>query len=73
MPEAAELRVAAQALQAAPFDTPLYARVDLIRDQHGDPVVLELELIEPSLFFPFAPGSAERFAAAAMTRAMKKP
>ena len=68
-PDAAELRVGAQALQAAPFETPLYARVDLIRDQHGEPVVLELELIEPSLFFPFAAGSADRFAAAAVRRA----
>jgi hypothetical protein len=29
---------------------------------------LELELIEPSLFFPFAGGSAERFAAAVVKR-----
>jgi hypothetical protein len=69
VPDAAELRVGAQALKAAPFEAPLYARVDLIRDQQGDPVVLELELIEPSLFFPFAPGSAERFAAAVVRRA----
>ena len=69
VPDAAELRVGARALQAAPFETPLYARVDLIRDQQGEPVVLELELIEPSLFFPFAVGSAERFAAAAVRRA----
>jgi O-ureido-D-serine cyclo-ligase len=69
VPDAAELRVGAQALQAAPFDTPLYARVDLIRNEQGEPVVLELELIEPSLFFPFAAGSVERFAAAAVRRA----
>ena len=69
LPDAAELRVGARALQAMRFDTPLYARVDLIRDQNGEPVVLELELIEPSLFFPFAAGSAERFAAAVMNRA----
>jgi hypothetical protein len=69
VPDAAELRVGSHALQAMPFETPLYARVDLIRDQHGEPVVLELELIEPSLFFPFAVGSAERFAAAAVRRA----
>lgn len=66
VPDAAELEVAARALRAAPFGTPLYARVDLIRDDAGGPVVLELELIEPSLFFPFAAGSAERFAAAVM-------
>ena len=69
VPDAAELRVGAQVLQSTPFETPLYARVDLIRDQQGDPVVLELELIEPSLFFPFAVGSAERFAAAVVRRA----
>jgi hypothetical protein len=28
----------------------LYARVDLARDEHGRPMVMELELIEPSLF-----------------------
>lgn len=67
-PDAAELSVAARALRAMPFETPLYARVDLIRDQAGEPVVLELELIEPSLFFPFAAGSAERFAAALVRR-----
>lgn len=69
VPDAAELSLAARAIQAMPFDVPLYARVDLIRDQVGEPVVLELELIEPSLFFPFAVGSAERFAAVVMRRA----
>jgi O-ureido-D-serine cyclo-ligase len=69
VPDAAELGVAARALLALPFETPLYARVDLIRDQQGDPVVLELELIEPSLFFPFSAGSAEGFAAVVMKRA----
>jgi len=64
VPDPAELSVGALALQAVPLGTPLYARVDLIRDQKGEPVVLELELIEPSLFFPFAIGSAERYAAA---------
>lgn len=68
VPDAAELRVATRALQALPFETPLYARVDLIRDEKNEPVVLELELIEPSLFFPFAGGSAQRFAAAVLKR-----
>ena len=35
--------------------TPLYARIDLIDDADGTPVVLELELTEPSLFLPQAP------------------
>jgi glutathione synthase/RimK-type ligase-like ATP-grasp enzyme len=68
VPDAAELRVGARAVQAMPFETPLYARVDLIRDEKGEPVVLELEMIEPSLFFPFAGGSAERFAGAVVRR-----
>jgi glutathione synthase/RimK-type ligase-like ATP-grasp enzyme len=57
-----ELAVARQALAAVPFGTPLYARVDLIRDDQGQPRLLELELIEPSLFFAHAPQAAARFA-----------
>jgi glutathione synthase/RimK-type ligase-like ATP-grasp enzyme len=45
-------------------DALTYARIDLIPDAAGDPVVLELELTEPSLFLPYAPGAAARFAAA---------
>jgi hypothetical protein len=37
---------------------PLYARIDLIDDGDGTPVVLELELTEPSLFLPQAPDAA---------------
>lgn len=40
----------------------LYARVDLVRDVAGNPQVIELELIEPSVFLSHAPGAAERFA-----------
>ena len=42
----------------------LYARVDLVRDAEGQPRLMELELIEPSLFFSRQPGSAQRLAAA---------
>jgi len=59
-----ELAVAAKALAAAPCGDLLYARVDLIRDGSGSPVLLELELTEPSLFFAHSPGSAARFAQA---------
>jgi hypothetical protein len=41
--------------EAAP---PLYARIDLVHDDAGRPVVLELELTEPSLFLPQAPEAA---------------
>ena len=43
---------------------PAYARVDLVQDDLGLPVVLELELVEPNLFLGVAPEAAERFAAA---------
>jgi len=57
-----ELALARQVLAVLPFATPWYARVDLIRDAQGQPLLLELELIEPSLFFAQAPAAAARFA-----------
>jgi glutathione synthase/RimK-type ligase-like ATP-grasp enzyme len=51
------------------FGGPLaYARVDVVEDAAGAPVVLEVELAEPSLFFAHAEGSAERYAAAVLRR-----
>ena len=46
------------------FGTPLYSRVDLAADAAGRPVLMELEAIEPCLYFDLCPGSAERFAVA---------
>ncbi|MEV8586702.1 hypothetical protein [Streptomyces sp. NPDC051180] len=46
----------------------LYGRVDLVRGADGAPVVLELELCEPSLSMPFSASSAERFASAIAAR-----
>jgi O-ureido-D-serine cyclo-ligase len=46
----------------------LYARIDLVRDDSGAPRLMELELIEPSLFFARHPPSAARFAAALAAR-----
>ena len=45
------------------FGPLLYARVDLLPGDNG-PVVVEVELIEPGLFFEADPPSAGRFAAA---------
>jgi hypothetical protein len=42
---------------------PLYARVDMLRAADGEPVVLELEAVEPNLYLATAPGALERFAA----------
>jgi len=60
----AELDLAASAMAAVPggADRLAYARVDLVPDADGRPLVIELELTEPSLFMHAAPGSEQRFA-----------
>jgi O-ureido-D-serine cyclo-ligase len=61
-PGSDERALAEAVLAALPFADPLlYARVDLLRDEHGAPVLLELELTEPSLFFAYSQGSVERY------------
>ena len=50
-------------------EVPLYARVDLVRDATGSPVLLELEAVEPGLYHDQAPGSADTFADAILRRA----
>jgi O-ureido-D-serine cyclo-ligase len=67
-PGADEIALAEAVLAAQPGETLAYARVDLIRDRDGSPRLLELELTEPSLFFAFSEGSADRFAASLLTR-----
>jgi glutathione synthase/RimK-type ligase-like ATP-grasp enzyme len=62
-PIADDERALAHAALAPIADRILYARVDLARDAAGAPMVMELELIEPSLFFDRQPGSVERFVA----------
>jgi hypothetical protein len=47
---------------------PLYARVDLVPGADGEPVVIELELTEPSLFLTADDGAAARVAAAIAAR-----
>lgn len=67
--DASERTLAVKVLASLPFEvSPAYARVDLIRAADGSPVLLELELTEPSLFFRHAPGSANRFAATLLNR-----
>jgi glutathione synthase/RimK-type ligase-like ATP-grasp enzyme len=66
VPGTEEMRLAEKVVAAVPFGTPLYARVDLIRDDSGAPCLLEVELSEPSLFFAHAAGSAEKFTAAVL-------
>lgn len=46
----------------------LYARVDLLPQPDGPPLLLELELTEPSLFFDHAPDALPGFARAVLAR-----
>jgi hypothetical protein len=66
-PSATELAVAESVLAAIPGGAArlTYARVDLVpASDDGTPLLIELELTEPSLFMATAPGSEERFAKA---------
>ncbi|WP_255951461.1 ATP-grasp domain-containing protein [Streptomyces odontomachi] len=57
-PTAAETAVAELALKAVPGGTDLlYARVDVVDDEDGQPCVMELELVEPNLFLHVHPQS----------------
>lgn len=66
-PTEAEHETARQVLASTPEGL-LYARVDLIPGPDGTPVLVELELTEPSVFLGYAEGAAERFAAAIAAR-----
>ncbi len=66
--DTAERCAADAALAALTLGSPLYARVDLIRGGDDRPVVLELELTEPSLFFAHSADSARRLGEALLAR-----
>jgi hypothetical protein len=48
---------------------PLYARVDMLRDTEGSPILLELEAVEPNLYFDQFPEGAGRLARSILARA----
>lgn len=60
--EEALARAALALARARTGATPLYGRVDMVRDAAGLPRVMELELLEPSLFLRRHPPALERFA-----------
>ena len=65
-----ELQLLGQRMLQLLDELPLYARVDYVRDSSNQFALMELELIEPSLYFRMASGSAERFAEAVHTWAL---
>lgn len=66
-PTAEEIAFAEAAVVACP-QPPLYARVDAVRDDAGRLSLMELELVEPELFFRFHPLAADALAAAIAAR-----
>jgi len=64
----ADERAFAEAAVAACPSLPLYARVDFVRAGEGGFRLMELELIEPELFFRFYPPAADALADALMQR-----
>jgi len=58
--------VARAALAALPVP-PLYARIDGVETTAGF-LIMEVEVNEPGLFFPYAPAAADRFAEALLRR-----
>jgi glutathione synthase/RimK-type ligase-like ATP-grasp enzyme len=60
-PIAPDEREVAEAALAPFASSIMYGRVDLARDAGGQPLVMELELVEPSLFFARHPPALERF------------
>jgi glutathione synthase/RimK-type ligase-like ATP-grasp enzyme len=65
-PRADEFRLAEQALRACP-QAPVYARVDLVDGPDGQPLLMELEVVEPELFLRYHPSAAKVFAQALVT------
>ncbi|MHC4990954.1 MAG: ATP-grasp domain-containing protein [Planctomycetota bacterium] len=60
-PQPDEIRFAEHAVRAC-NPPPVYARVDMLRDNDGELAVMELELVEPELFMRLHPPAAEALA-----------
>lgn len=63
-PPAADELTAAGAILSEVEEELLYARVDLLRDRSGSPVLMELELVEPDLYLEHDPAGGAAFAEA---------
>jgi glutathione synthase/RimK-type ligase-like ATP-grasp enzyme len=67
-PPAGAIELAQAALAAAPANA-TYARVDIVPDDEGTLRIMELELIEPSLFLDHAPDGGAAFTKAILSAA----
>ena len=68
VPPAGAVKLAQDALAAAPARA-AYARVDIVPDDQGALRIMELELIEPSLFLDHAPDGGVSFSRSILSRA----
>jgi len=68
VPPAGAVELAQEALAAAPAHA-IYARVDIVPDDAGVLRIMELELIEPSLFLDHAPDGGVSFTRSILQRA----
>jgi len=62
-PPQGAIELAKAALAAAPAEA-AYARVDMVRDGSGQLAIIELELIEPSLWLQYVPDGGQAFVSA---------
>ena len=69
-PPAGAVRLAQAALAAAPAKA-TYARVDIVPDDAGTLMIMELELVEPSLFLDHAPDGGAAFRRSIVNAAQK--
>ena len=70
-PPPGSIDLARAALAAAPAPA-TYARVDMIADEEGELRIMELELIEPSLWLDLAPDKGAAFVSAIRKKALKR-
>ena len=68
-PTDAERALADAALKPIdPANPPLYVRVDLVRTPAGDPLILEVQVVQPDLHLERIDGGAAKFAEAVLAR-----
>ena len=67
-PNAEDIAAAQKVLDAVPFPTPLYARVDMLRMEDGGLALMEAEMIEPYLYPVQGPKLGAKLAKAIKSR-----
>jgi len=72
-PDVLQAASAAHSFVAGRFGTPLFARIETIRNAVGVPVVCEVALFDPLLSLRLLPGAADRLADAIVHRAFMLP